>query len=544
MSEPPVCSLSKVGRAIVVYVEGFDPASFESKSYDWDLSELGFQFERWGLPIEGPGFDILHRQLQSVWGVPEETRRKGKAKTEPTIIKPPSPETQARAIEWLQSPALLGYLEDAISAPGSDKPLLGESDIAVQMLLTLLGKGSIEIRGQTGAGKNTLADHVLTVFRRDWWVKVGGLTDKSLRYLPDDLKILYVTERRGMESGNRNEESTAEYDVKVGISEGEISVATTERDPETNEFKTTFKKVLIESFIFTTTEVSATPELENRLTVLNVRDDAGQNQLIRDSQLDAATRFTWEKRDVSLERETAAAALELVRNEGPTEAIVPYARALAPILSIESAIVRRNTPKVLDLVKSCAKLHYLQRERTPDGKGVVASPEDLGLVLYTGQHSLAAILSAVPEKAAIVWEITKGIATGKGDISVENILLNSGDKRPQLGTRSTVRRAVRFLADKGVLTERSEKEGHSKLYELQAWDAPLVIEIDALLREAVREYEGYISRGSSARIQTEPDYTSMNAQLVNNTSSASNLVNLSPDSTHAEQPGENKEAEP
>ncbi|MDG6910773.1 MAG: hypothetical protein JRN18_00285 [Nitrososphaerota archaeon] len=409
----------------------------------------------------------------------------------------------AEARAWLKDPSLVGYLADAIAGEGSEKPLLGEDDTAVQMLLTLLAKGSVEIRGQTGAGKNTLADHVLTIFPRDWWRKVGGLTDKSLRYLPEGVKILYVTERRGMESGRNNEETTAEYDVKVGISEGEISVATTERDPETNQFTTTFRKVEIESFVFTTTEVNATPELENRLTVLNVRDDSGQNAIVRDAQLEAAGRFSWEKRDITRIRAVAAQALQIVRDEGPEEAIVPYAQALTPILSVESSVVRRNTPKVLDLVKSSAKLHFLQRERTPDGRGVVAATEDLAIALYTGRRSLAAILSAIPEKAGIVWEICKGIAKGQGDISVENILLNAGLKRPELGSRVTVRKAVRFLADRGVLTERVEREGraHAKLYDLQAWESPLVIEIDRLLRDADALYTSW---QTVERRKTEP----------------------------------------
>jgi hypothetical protein len=455
---------------------------------------------------------------------------------EDVAAKSLSPEIEAKAVEWLRSPELLGYLVDAICAEGADKPLLGEEDTAAILLLTLLAKGSVEIRGQTAAGKNTLADHVLSIFPRDWWVKVGGLTDKSLRYLPEDLKILYVAERRGVESGKKDEESTAAYDVKLAISEGEVSVATTERDPETNRFVTVFRRVSIESFIFTTTEVNAPAELENRLTVLYVRDDEAQNQRIRDAQLEAATRFTWEKRNAEVERQVASTVLELVRTEGPEEAIVPYAKVLAPILSPDSSVVRRNTPKVLELVKACAKLHYHQRILTPDGRGVVAAPEDLGLVLYAGQRALAALLSTVPEKAALVWEIAKLIEAGKGDITVENILINAGSKRAQLGTRSTVRKAVRFLVDKGVLTERTEKEGHAKLYDLQAWEAPLVIEVDALLRAAVREYATYVS-GSAARLPTEPENTRLNALLVKDTRGAPNLVNSSPDGKRAAAPG-------
>lgn len=531
----------------VVFVNGQGTEQFEDKRYGENLQQVQWILEGWGVfkkgeTPTGPVWEDFRHVLQAadpegaeeIEGKAKGTKKQPKAKAPK---EEPLPD-EGPALEWLRSPSLLGLLEDAISAPGSDKPLLGESDTAIQMLLTLLAKGSVEIRGQTASGKNTLADHVLTIFPREWWEKVGGLTDKSLRYLPDGIKILYITERRGMQSGKYNEESTAEYDVKLGISEGEITVFVTETNEETKRMETHLRKVSIESFVFTTTEVSAPSELENRLTVLNVRDDAGQNALVRDAQLDAASRFSWEKRNAGSVREIAAKVLEYVRKEGPEEAIVPFAHALAPILSAESSIVRRNTPRILDLVKASAKLHYLQRERTPDGKGVVAQPEDLGLVLYTGQRTLAAILSAIPEKAALAWEICKAIATGRGDISVETILLNAGDSRPQLGSRVTIRKAVRVLADRGILTERAEKQGNAKLYELQSWDAPLVIEIDVLLREAVREYEGYVSPGNAYRTQTEPDYTVLSAPSVKGTVKSSKTVNPNPDGIRSTIPGE------
>lgn len=65
MNDPPPCFLKIEGKAVVVYVEGFDVVQFESKGYDWDLGMLEGQFKEWGLPASGPVFDKLHHDLQT-----------------------------------------------------------------------------------------------------------------------------------------------------------------------------------------------------------------------------------------------------------------------------------------------------------------------------------------------------------------------------------------------------------------------------------------------------------------------------------------------
>ena len=69
MQEPELtCSLSKVGKAIVLYVEGMGSESFESKNYESDLVNLEAQFSEWGVPVSSPYFEKLHHDLQAVHG--------------------------------------------------------------------------------------------------------------------------------------------------------------------------------------------------------------------------------------------------------------------------------------------------------------------------------------------------------------------------------------------------------------------------------------------------------------------------------------------
>lgn len=440
------------------------------------------------------------------------------------------------ALDWLKSPDLLGNFVRAITGPGSANPLVGEEDLATQLLLILVAKGSAEVRGLTGAGKSSLVDHVLSVFPREWWEKVGGLTDKALRYWSEGKRILYVAERGGFTSGKQGEETTAEKDIKLSISEGEISFLVPEKVKDEGgnvRQETQLRKVVIDSMIFTTTEVSATPELENRIFVLNVKDDQVQNQIVRDSQLEGARRFSWEKVDFTKEKVIAARALRYIWKQSP-EVIVPFTGSLKSILRTESSIVRRNTPKVLDLIKAGAKLHYLQREKGPGEKGIIATPEDLETVLRTGQRSLFPVLEGIPEKCEIVLEICRTLEVSKLDITSENVLLNAGDKRAELGTKSTVRKALHYLAEKGVLTERDERKGKLKVYDLQSGENPLVLDVPAILESARTEYLAWLSSRRVAREQTERGLTSIDAQPAILMGSASNAANPGPDSSRAE----------
>lgn len=437
------------------------------------------------------------------------------------------------ALKLLGDPGLLYRLELAMIAPESASPLIGEDDNALLLLLILLAKGSVEVRGQSGAGKNSLVDHALSIFPRTAWEKIGGLTNNSLRYLEEGLKILYITERRGFQSGHKGEESNAEYDVKLGISEGEITILVPEIDPETERRTSTTHSVSIESFIFTTTEVSAPPELENRLTVLNVRDDTTQNAIVRDAQLRAARTFSWEKADPTGARRIAARVLETVWGEGPTEAIVPFSAALTPILSAESSTVRRNTPRILDLVKSCARLHYKQRRVVSvNGKeGVVAEPMDLAIVLYVGQRALSAILSTIPEKVKEVLDICKELASAGLPVTSENVLSNAGDRKAVLGSKRTVRRCISVLAERGVLNESAEKQGKLKAWELQNAEEPLTLDIARILQDADAEYARWLSLGNSysVREQTGHDLTVTDGQSANLTDSPPAAANSGSD---------------
>ncbi len=140
-------------------------------------------------------------------------------------------------------------------------------------------------------------------------------------------------------------------------------------------------------------------------------------------------------------------------------------------------------------------LHYRQRPvyQGPNGEiATVATTTDLALVLYTGERSLGNVLSRVPAKAAIVLQIIREVLVpAKLPITTENIRLNAGSRKSEIGAIRTVQASVRILRERGVLFE-AYQEGHTKVYEFQSEaDTSISIDIPSILAEAAALYEGW-----------------------------------------------------
>ncbi len=130
-------------------------------------------------------------------------------------------------------------VEDLLSSPdllykiGQMFPtIINETDNIRYGILVVLAKHSIEIRGQTSSGKNVVASAIQMAYPEGWIKDFTGLTQKALRHIPDHLRGLYIREKRALKTGGADEESDAEYDVKMAISEGKLKIWITVRDPE------------------------------------------------------------------------------------------------------------------------------------------------------------------------------------------------------------------------------------------------------------------------------------------------------------------------
>ena len=214
---------------------------------------------------------------------------------------------------------------------------------------------AIIIQSASAAGKTTLMDAVLSFFPEEERVKYSAMTGQSLYYLGETSlhhKILAVVEEAGAEK--------ASYALKLLQSEGELTIASTGKDPATGKMVTQEYHVQGPVMIFlTTTAIDLDEELQNRCLTLGVDESAEQTERIH--------RVQRERRTLAglIAREERKDLLRKLRNAQrllqPVDVLNPY----APELTFPTGRTRnrRDHEKYLTLIDTIALLHQHQRQR-------------------------------------------------------------------------------------------------------------------------------------------------------------------------------------
>jgi hypothetical protein len=184
-------------------------------------------------------------------------------------------------------------------------------------------------------------------------------------------KVLAIVEEEGAEK--------ASYALKLLQSEGELTIASTGKDPQTGRMETQEYHVEGPVMIFlTTTAVEIDEELLNRCLIMTVDESKAQTERIHNVQRQARTL------DGLKLRKRQPKLLTLLRNAqrllDPVAIMNPYAAALT--FPAELTRTRRDHEKYLTLMDAIALLHQHQRPReTCQVEGlpsVVPSAERLG----------------------------------------------------------------------------------------------------------------------------------------------------------------------
>jgi DNA primase catalytic core len=267
-----------------------------------------------------------------------------------------TPEERDAALAWLREPNLIARLREAFHQAG----IIGEESNTLVAYLAGVSRKlerplAIIIQSASAAGKTTLMDAVLSFFPEEERVKYSAMTGQSLYYLGETSlknKILAVVEEAGAEK--------ASYALKLLQSEGELTIASTGKDPATGKMVTQEYHVEGPVMIFlTTTAIDLDEELQNRCLTLAVDESAEQtgriHQLQRERRTLAGLIARAERQDV-LKKLRNAQRLLL-----PVDVLNPY----APGLTFATARTRnrRDHEKYLTLIDAIALLHQHQRQR-------------------------------------------------------------------------------------------------------------------------------------------------------------------------------------
>jgi len=328
-----------------LHVDSFDLYSTKHRQAFIKLASIELNFEE----------QVIRKDLSQLLLQLEIEQQKKVEQKDQLTTKLLSDKDQQHALEFLKSPLLIEHIIEDLTQCG----LVGEeSNKLLAYLITLSRKLekplAAIVQSTSAAGKSALMKHVLDFVPPEDRIQYSALTGQSLFYMSDlnlKHKILAISENEGV--------SQAAYALRVLQSEGELSIATTGKDPLTGRHTTYEYKVEGPVSIFsTTTAVDIDEELLNRCLVIQVNEDTEQTQAIHDRQRFEQTleglKLTSHKQTIINRQQNAQRLLK------PLLVVNPYAAHLT--FGYSQARTRRDHPKYLTLINTIALLHQYQRE--------------------------------------------------------------------------------------------------------------------------------------------------------------------------------------
>lgn len=194
---------------------------------------------------------------------------------------------------------------------------------------------------------------VLAFMPEEERVKYSAMTGQSLFYMGETSlkhKILAIVEEEGAER--------ASYAIKLLQSEGELTIASTGKDPSSGKLVTHEYHVEGPVMIFvTTTNIDIDEELQNRCIMLTVNESREQTRAIHKLQRQMETlEGLLQLREREWTYKLHRNAQRLIK---PILVANPYAQHLTFL--DDTTRTRRDHKKYLSIIRSIALLHQYQR---------------------------------------------------------------------------------------------------------------------------------------------------------------------------------------
>jgi DNA primase catalytic core len=280
---------------------------------------------------------------------------RSKAAQDPTPASAAMSETErTAALTLLRDPRLVDRIIEDVEKIG----LVGEPANALVAYLACVSRKlaaplAVLIQSTSAAGKSTLMEAILSLVPEEDRVQYSAMTGQSLFYLGEqDLKhkILAIAEEEGVRQ--------AAYALKVLQSQGELTIASTGKDPATGMLVT--QQYRVEGPVMlclTTTAIDVDEELVNRCLVLTINESREQTRAIQQRQRAARTLSgLMASSEAGAIRELHRNAQRLLR---PLAVVNPYAESLTFL--DDRTRTRRDHAKYLTLIEAIALVRQHQR---------------------------------------------------------------------------------------------------------------------------------------------------------------------------------------
>jgi DNA primase catalytic core len=340
----------------------------------------------------------------------DEAIRKSLAPEEPAHPQMSEPEREA-ALALLCDPRLIERIPEDFKRCGlvgePTNKLVGYLAVVSRKLDRPLG---VVIQSSSAAGKTSLMDAVLEFVPEEERVKYSAMTGQALFYMDSDLKhkVLAIVEEEGA--------ARASYALKLLQSEGELTIASTGKDPETGNLITQPYRVEGPvALLVTTTARDLDEEFLNRCLVLTVDESRSQTKAIHARQREARTlEGLIAKHEREALRRLHQNAQRLLK---ALDVLNPYARFLT--FPDQTTRLRRDHEKYLTLIDTIALLHQHQRpvKTTMRGEERIEYIEvelcDIALANRLAHEVLGRSLDELPPQTRRLLRLIEGYVAGE-----------------------------------------------------------------------------------------------------------------------------------
>ena len=362
----------------------------------------------------GVGEAVLKRDLGEVLlGLEKRQEEQIESALRPVATAIAMTETEREeAMALLRDPRLLERVVADFEACG----VVGEETNKVVGYLAAISRKleeplAVVIQSSSAAGKSRLMDAVLSFVPEEERVSYSAMTGQSLFYMgEEDLKhkVLAVVEEEGAER--------ASYALKLLQSEGELTIASTGKDPLSGKLVThTYRVVGPVGLFLTTTAITVDEELLNRCIVLTVDEGKAQTRAIHERQRESQTLeglfAKVERKQLRTLHQNAQRLLQ------PLLVVNPFAREL--VFADSRTRTRRDHMKYLTLIRTVALLHQHQREvKTTEHRGqllryIEATREDIATASRLAASVLGRGLDELPPQTRRLCELVEAMVTDR-----------------------------------------------------------------------------------------------------------------------------------
>lgn len=376
---------------------------------------------------------------------------------------------EAVGLALLRDPDLVQRIVRDVAAVG----VVGEDGNALLGYLACVSRKlakplAVLIQSTSAAGKSTLMDALLSLMPEHERVHYSAMTGQSLFYLGEgDLrhKILAIAEEEGVRQ--------AAYALKLLQSQGELTIASTGKDPQTGKLVTEEYRVQGPVMLcLTTTAIDIDEELLNRCLVLSIDESREQTEAIHARQRQARTLAGLvASHEGDAVRRSHRAAQALLR---PLAVVNPFAETLT--FRSASTRTRRDHAKYLTLIDAIALLHQQQRpvKTVVAGEGVIEYVEATAADIALADALLAAVLGPALEELppqtrrvlGVIVALVRGLMRERGQERAA-VRFTRREVRAEAGMTDTALRVhlERLVTLEYLLVHRGQR-GQSFVYEL------------------------------------------------------------------------------